>query len=238
VGKGDEIAEKLERFGEVKYFDRKGNEYDPNDKSAMPADLTVEKVMEKYFEALGGKEKIQAVESVKTVYNASVQGQSITITEVKNNSNYKQEIAMGPMVMNKTIVNGEEVKVISQGNEVPLPEEAKKAIKFGAKIFPELYYAEMGVKVELKNVEEVNGKPAYAVTVTMPSGQTTTSYFDAVSGLKVKSASAQGSEEIKSYTEVDGIMVPAKRAISQGFQMSADLESAEINVEIKEDTFQ
>jgi predicted Zn-dependent peptidase len=237
VGKGDDVAENLARFGDVKYYNRKGNEYDPNDKSAMPADLTAEKVLEKYFEALGGKSKIEAVKSIKTSYNASVQGQNLTINEVKDNSNYKQEVAMGPMVMSKVLVNGDDVKVFQQGQEVPLPEQAKAGIKAGAKIFPELYYSEMDAKLELKNVEEINGKPAYGVAVTMPSGQTSTSYFDAESGLKVKTSSAQGSEEIKSYKEIEGIMIPDSRAIMQGFQMSADLKSAEINVEIKEDTF-
>ncbi|HET8860497.1 pitrilysin family protein [Marivirga sp.] len=237
VGKGADIADKLDQFGEVKYFDRKGNEYDPNDKSALPADLTAEKVLDKYFEALGGIEKIKSVKSIRTVYNASVQGQKLTIIEVKNNTNFKQEVAMGPMVMSKTLVKGDDVKVFSQGNEVPLPEAAKAGLKFGSKIFPELHYDEMGVKLELKNVEDINGKPAYGVSVTMPSGQTTTSYFDVESGFKVKSASAQGSEEIKSYKEVDGIMIPELRVISQGFQMNADLESAEVNIEVKEDTF-
>jgi zinc protease len=238
VGKGEDVAEKLVRFGEVKYYNRKGEEYDPNDKSAMPAGLTAEKVLDKYFEALGGKSKIEAVKSMKTSYSASVQGQNININEVKDNTNYKQEVAMGPMVVSKVLVNEEGVKVFQQGQEVPLPEQAKAGIKAGAKIFPELYYSEMGATFELKNVEEINGKPAYGVAVTMPSGQTSTSYFDAESGLKVKTSSAQATEEIKSYKEVDGIMIPEKRAINQGFQMNADLESAEFNVEIKEDTFQ
>jgi len=237
VGKGAEVAEKLERFGEVKYYNKKGNEYDPNDKSAIPADLTVEKIFAKYFEALGGKEQVEAVKSIKTVYNASVQGQTLTISEVKNNSNYKQETAMGPMVVSKVLVTDDEVKVFQQGQEVPLPDAAKKSIKFGAKIYPELYYNELGAKLELANVEEVNGKPAYKVSITLPSGPTTSSFFDVESGLKVKSSSAQGSEVIKSYKEIDGIKVPEKRAINQGFQLTADLESAEINVEIKEDTF-
>ncbi|WKV12501.1 pitrilysin family protein [Marivirga harenae] len=238
VGKGEDVAKSLSRFGELKYYNRKGEEYDPNDKSAMPADLTAEKVLEKYFEALGGKAKLEAVKSMKTSYNASVQGQNISINEVKDNSNYKQEVAMGPMVLSKVLVNDEGVKVFQQGQEVPLPEQAKAGVKAGAKIFPELHYSEMGATLELKNVEEINGKPAYGVAVTMPSGQTSTSYFDAESGLKVKTSSAQASEEIKSYKEVDGIMIPEKRAINQGFQMNADLQSAELNIEIKEDTFQ
>ncbi|SMG29369.1 Predicted Zn-dependent peptidase [Marivirga sericea] len=238
VGKGEDVAENLSQFGEVKYYNRKGEEYDPNDKSAMPAGLTAEKVLEKYFEALGGKSKIEAVKSMKTSYSASVQGQNISINEVKDNTNYKQEVAMGPMVISKVLVNDEGVKVFQQGQEVPLPEQTKSAVKAGAKIFPELYYSEMEATLELKNVEEINGKPAYGVSVTMPSGQSSTSYFDAESGLKVKTSSAQATEEIKSYKEVDGIMIPEKRAINQGFQMNADLQSAEINVEIKEDTFQ
>ena len=237
VGKGSEVAEKLERFGKVKYFNRQGEEYDPNDKSTLPADLTAENVLNNYFDALGGKEKLEAVKSLKTTYSANIQGQTITINEVKNNRGLKQETAMGPMVLSKIVVDGEEVKVFQQGQEVPLPEQAKASIRMGRKIYPELHLEEMGITMKLKNVETVNGKPAYAITMSMPNGQSSTSFFDVESGLKVKSTSAGGSEEIKSYKEIDGIMVPEVRILNQGMQFSAELKSAEFNVEIKEDTF-
>ncbi|MGM0582648.1 MAG: M16 family metallopeptidase [Bacteroidota bacterium] len=245
VGKGEEIAEKLERFGEVKYFDKKGNEYDPNDKAAMPADLTVEKVFENYFEALGGKDKIEAVESMKTVYTMSMQGQTLTFTEIKDNQNYLQEVGMGAMVMSKVLVNDEGVKAMQQGQEVPLPDEAKGNLKSNAKIYPELHYEEMEMTTELTGVENVNEKPAYVVKITTPSGKESKSFFDTESGLKVKtSATQQGPqgemtvyEEYSNFEAVEGIMVPKKNLKFQGRPLNTELQSAEFNIEIKEDTF-
>ncbi|WP_296621436.1 pitrilysin family protein [Marivirga sp.] len=245
VGKGEDIADKLDQFGEVKYFDRKGNEYDPKDKSALPADLTVDKVFEKYFEALGGKDKIEAINSMKTVYSMSMQGQTLNFTEIKDNDNYKQEVGMGPMVMSKVLVKGDEVKVLQQGQEVPLPDEAKNNIKSNTKIFPELHYAEMGVSTELKGIETVNDKDAYVVEVTLPSGQVTKSYFDTESGLKVKTSATQKGpqgemtvyEEYSEFEAVDGIMVPKKNVKFQGRPLNTELQSAEFNIEITEETF-
>jgi len=245
VGKGDEIAEKLERFGEVKYYDRKGNEYDPNDKTALPADLTADKVFENYFEALGGKDKIEAITSMKTVYTMSMQGQTLTFTEIKDNDNFKQEVGMGPMVMSKVLVNDNEVKAFQQGQEVPLPDEAKSNLKSNIFIFPELHYADMGVTTELTGIETVNDKDAYVVSVTLPSGQVTKSYFDTESGLKVKSSATQQGpqgevtvyEEFSDFEALDGIMVPKKNVKFQGRPLNTELKSAEFNIEVTEDTF-
>jgi predicted Zn-dependent peptidase len=245
VGKGSEVAEKLARFGEVKYYNRKGNEYDPNDKSALPADLTAEKVIEKYFEAIGGEAKIEAINSMKIVYAVSMQGQTLTFTEVKDNQNYKQEVGMGPMVMSKVLVNGDDVKVLQQGQEIPLPEDTKSNIKSNTKIFPELHYADMGITTKLTGIETVNEKDAYVVEVTLKSGQITKSYFDTESGLKVKTSATQKGpqgemtvyEEYSDFAPIDGIMVPKKNVKFQGRPFNLELQSAEFNIEVKQDTF-
>lgn len=245
VGKGAEIAENLEKFGEVKYFNKKGNEYDPNDKTALPEGLTANKVFENYFKALGGKDKISSIESMKTVYTMSMQGQTLTFTEIKDNDNFKQEVGMGPMVMSKVLVNDDEVKAFQQGQEVPLPDEAKSNLKSNTFIFPELHYADMGVTTELTGIETVNDKDAYVVSVTLPSGQITKSYFDTESGLKVKTSATQKGpqgevtvyEEYSDFEAIDGIMVPKKNVKFQGRPLNTELQSAEFNIDIKEDTF-
>ncbi|GAA5036001.1 hypothetical protein GCM10011506_31440 [Marivirga lumbricoides] len=245
VGKGAEIAKGLKKFGEVRYFDRQGNEYDPKDNLKIPEGVTAQTVMADYFKALGGKDKLKAIKNMKLVYDASVQGQSLSINEIKKDGALKQEVGMSGMVLTKTVVNGDKVKIVMQGQEVPLPEEAKKDVIASAKIFPELYFDEMGITYELKSILDLDGETAYAVEVNMPSGTKATYYYSADSGLKLKTASVQKgpqgevtvSEEYKAYEERNGIMIPTKKLLNQGFPINTTLKSVEFNVDLADDTF-
>ncbi|MGE0589387.1 MAG: M16 family metallopeptidase, partial [Cyclobacteriaceae bacterium] len=71
VGKGSDVAEKLKPFGEVKYYDIHGNEYVPKESQPLPPGLTAEKVIDKYLSALGGRQKIEKVQTVKLTYKAN-----------------------------------------------------------------------------------------------------------------------------------------------------------------------
>jgi zinc protease len=69
-----DVADKVAKFGEVKYFDIYGEGYVPSKASALPAGLTGEKVISNYIDAIGGAKKIQELKSVKTVMKATIQG--------------------------------------------------------------------------------------------------------------------------------------------------------------------
>ncbi|HZY82911.1 MAG TPA: pitrilysin family protein, partial [Cyclobacteriaceae bacterium] len=74
VGKGSDIADKLKKFGDIKYFDMYGQPYTPKASKPIPAGLTGDKVISKYLDAIGGLPKIQAAKTSKLVYKASIQG--------------------------------------------------------------------------------------------------------------------------------------------------------------------
>ncbi|MBK6266815.1 insulinase family protein [Marivirga sp. S37H4] len=245
VGKGEDVAQGLKQFGEVKYFDRKGNEYDPKDNMEIPEGVTAQTVMQNYFAALGGKEKLMTVNNMKMVYEASVQGQTINLSFVKNNTGSMQEVSMMGMVITKSVFDGENVKVVQQGQEIPVPDDKKLDLAIDAKVFPELHYDELSIGYELKSIDDLNGKSAYAVKVTMPSGSTSTDYFDLESGLKIKSLTTQKTpagemtvtQEFKAYEEFDGVKVPSKLSINQGMPIDATLKSAEVNTDLADDVF-
>ncbi len=245
VGKGEDVAEGLKQFGEVKYFDRKGNEYDPKDNMKVPEGVTAQTVLDEYFKALGGKEKLKSINNIKTTYEASAQGQTIVIDEVKNNEAFTQEVGMAGMVLSKSVYDGENVKVLAQGREVPLPENSKKDMVPNAKVFPDLYFDEMGIEYTLKGVQDLDGKTAYVIEVVMPSGNKAYHYYSADSGLKLKVSSVQKapqgdvtvSEEFLDYEERDGVQIATKKLINQGFPLNAALKSVEFNVELEEDAF-
>lgn len=246
VGKASEVAAGLQQFGEVKYFDINGEQYDPKDRMKMPEGVTAKTVLQDYFEALGGKEKLLTIKNMKLVYDASFQGQNLYINEVKKDGAFKQEVGMTGMVITKTIINGDKVKIVMQGQEVPLPEDAKKDMLVVAKVFPELFFDEMGITYELRSITDLDGETAYAIDVTMPSGKKSTYYYSAETGYKLKASTVQKgpqgevtvSEEFSAYEDKNGIMIPTKKIMNQGFPINTTLKSIEFNVDLAEDTFE
>jgi zinc protease len=248
VGKGDDVAAKLKPFGEVKYFDVYGQPYTPAAKSALPAGLTAEKVLASYIDAIGGAKKLQDVKTSKVVMSASIQGQSIKITETKKAPNMSvEEMSFGGMVMQSSITNGKDVVAISQGQKIPLDGKDKEAQIFGAASFKELTYSSMGATATLKGVEKVNEKDAYAVEFSLPLGTKMTEYYDAQSGLKVQTMNVQSTPQgdkvitinYSDYKEVGGIKIPHKVSTvgAAPFPLDFMIESFEVNPKVDDSIF-
>ncbi|MFT6034791.1 MAG: zinc protease [Marivirga sp.] len=237
VGKGSDIAAGLQQFGEVKYFDGLGQQYDPNDRIEMPAGVTAQTVITGYLKAIGGVEKLKTVNNMKIVYTASVQGQQMELVSAKNNKASMQQMNMMGMSIMNSVYDGEDVKTVMQGREIPIEDDKKKDLAIEAKIFPELYYGEMDIDFELTGIVLLDGKKAYKMKITMPSGTETVQYFNQESGLLIKTVVGPVITEIKEYKEVEGVMIPAKMMINQGVQIGAELKSAEVNANLTSDTF-
>ncbi|NDB08398.1 MAG: insulinase family protein, partial [Actinobacteria bacterium] len=62
VGNGSEIKEKLAQFGEVVEYDIMG---EPAKQLVADANMTAEKVLENYLNAIGGADKVSAIKSAK-----------------------------------------------------------------------------------------------------------------------------------------------------------------------------
>jgi zinc protease len=246
VGKGSDVAKGLKQFGEVKYFDRQGEEYDPKDNAKVPEGVTAETVIADYIKAIGGEEKLKSIENMSLTYEASIQGQTIRIVSKKNNKASLRDTQVMGMSMSKQIYDGTNIKASARGQEMPIPEDAKKDLPVDAKIFPELYYNELGVETTLKGMGEADGKSAYKVEVVMPSGSSSIEYFDTETGLKLKSETTQETPQgamtvstgIGSYKEVEGVKIPAELNINQGMPFKAELKEAKVNTDLPADTFE
>jgi zinc protease len=53
----------------------------PTKASALPADLTAEKVIAKYIEAIGGEKKVKELKSCEDDMKATIQGQELRIND-------------------------------------------------------------------------------------------------------------------------------------------------------------
>src|SRR3546814_1546564 len=116
----------MARFGDVQYYTVTG---DPEVKVAITdASITAEGIIGKYLEAIGGKEKLVAVNTIKTVSEAEIQGMTITIEQLvdKTKGIAVQNTKLGSQVLSKVVVTPNQVTVTAQGQSQELPAEADR----------------------------------------------------------------------------------------------------------------
>ncbi|MDT0677779.1 M16 family metallopeptidase [Autumnicola musiva] len=226
VGKGSEVLENLEKVSynginiPVQYYNKYAEPTEkPDYNKNMDPSITVEKVYQKYLQAIGGRDAVNDVESVVMLAEAEVQGMKLGL-EMKRTKAGKlaQEVTMGGNTMSKQVFNGETGFVMAQGQKMPYTDEQIEAAKADASPFPELDAA----GAELKGMEQIEGKDAYAVAVS----NNQTDYYDTESGLKVKSVKtvSQGGQTMSvptgysNYKEVSGVKFPYTISQSAGPQ--------------------
>ncbi len=213
VGNAAEFKDKLSQFGEVIDYTIDG---DIDQKVEADAGVTAESVIDKYLEALGGKDKISAVTSLKQTATAEVQGMQISqIVQVDTKKGMALKLTMmGPQEVARITITKDKVVASSMGQEQELPENIAAAMKGDLEIVPEAYYAENGTKLVLDGVSRVNDEEAYKVSVNR-GGVKIIDYFSVASGLKVKSESTEFGEVVYSdYTEYEGLKFPSVMTVN------------------------
>jgi zinc protease len=216
VGKADEVADKLTQFGELTFYDDEANVVDRDAAKAAVASVDPFEVVEKYLEAVGGREAIANIEDITTVSTATLQGQTLTITSVqKGNIMSKQSVGMAGMVMQEMVFNNGAAIMKAQGQSQEIPPGAQlDAMKESAVIFPEQYYKEMKYELSVSGIQQVNGQEAYEVIIKGPDGSSQSQFFDVATGLLLREVDQNGDTVILEYKEVNGIKVPSKMTIT------------------------
>ncbi len=223
VGNAEQLKQSMKRFsvdGMVEELDYYGN---PVQTSAVPAGLTGLEVVGRYIDAIGGRDKLEEIQDITINSGMSMQGMNFEINiRQKAPNKMLLETLMGGNVMSKQVFNGEKAQVTSPMGSQELSGSDLEEMKIQSTLNLELYFNEMGFKVELKGAEDVDGKPAWKVQLTKPSGQTSVVFYDQKNGLKLKSVSQQGQMTITTvysdYREVDGILFPFTSKQSVGPQ--------------------
>lgn len=249
VGKASEIAAPLKQFssdGKIEYYDSDANPVDPNAK-ALPAGITAQHVLDKYIAAVGGKDNISKVKDFSMIGSVNTQGVSLPFKALyKIPGQYLVEISMNGQVLQKEVYSKGAGKTSGiQGEKVAEGDDLDR-LKMDAELFAEMKYAELGCKAELKELADVNGKAAYVVEVTRPSGKSSRDFYSVESGLKVKTESVQETPggaitqtaEIKEYGEIQGIKYPKAIKQSAGPQsMDLKIETVDVNKGIGDELF-
>jgi hypothetical protein len=153
---------------------------------------TVDEVIDKYITAIGGKEKMLALKTVKMEGNLSVQGFDVgVVTTVANGIGSRTDISvpgMGEGYQIMTPAKGWSFMPF-QGQSVP-EEVSEDQVKAGQNALdiqsPFLNYKEKGNTVELLGKEKTEGADCYKIKLTNKFGKESTVYIDAVNYYRIK----------------------------------------------------
>ena len=232
TGKGIEVLKNLEKGDYViKYFDKNG---DPTEKPAMtmpiPAGMTAETVINKYIEAIGGKEKVMAVKTVMMVSNATIQGTPLVMTmKAAAPNKMSQMISVMGNTVQKKVFDGEKGYEEARGQRKDMDGEDLEKAKSQNTLFEDLNYT----SGELLRIEPLDGENAIVLKHNDEEV-----FYDMNTGFKVKSVSTVKTPDGKEtkvptifsdYKEVNGIKFPHSIGQKNG-PMDLNFEIKEIKV--------
>jgi predicted Zn-dependent peptidase/outer membrane lipoprotein-sorting protein len=248
VGNASEVAEKLKPFGEIEYYDVKGNKVTPGTKKAAPAGLTADQVIDKFLQTIGGREKLGQVKDLTMKMSASVQGMPLAVVQQRKAPNKAKTVMQAQGMDVFTITSDGKRAVMSQmGNQQEMTGPELEAVKIQNTLFAELYYDQMGIKRSLTGTETVEGKEAYKVELEMPGGTKITEYYDAATGLKIRVVGSQNTPEgavtqstdLGDYKEVNGVQYPHMVTTSIGpQQIKMQVTGIEVNQNLEDSLFE
>jgi zinc protease len=217
VGSQDDVLEKLKPFGAINYYDTYGN---PVKAPVAPAanGISAEQVIDKYLQALGGKEKLAVIKDETIKMEASVQGMTLERVSLKKEGKSNESVSVGGNVVQASVFDGKKGKIEAQGQNMVMGEKEVAKAALEAMIFPELAYAKLGYKLTYKGTETINGAETHKLIIESPQGDKETAYFDAKTGFLVRTIEATeggtATADFSDYKAVDGISAPYKVTIS------------------------
>ena len=222
TGKINDILDNLESIYldenkiDVIYYDAFGEVIEKPDYS-VDASVSVENIINKYIDLIGGKDKLEKVESIESNGNANInmQGQSFVLEfySLKNNQNQSlATVTAGGMVVQRSVFNKYQGYNEVNGQRMPLTDSELEQAIINSALFSELNYDFS--TIELIGTAMVDDQKAYQIKIT----ENKTEYYSIESGLKIKEVEIQEIEgnqvvqetTIKDYNEVDGVLIPSE----------------------------
>lgn len=249
TGKGSEVLENLEKVNllgntlPIKFYDKYGQEGErPNYDSVLPEGVNASSVINAYFEAIGGKDKVISVKSKKEIATASMQGMTLEIESKKTNTQQSfLAVKMMGNVMQKQVVNKTEGYNEAQGQRMPMDATALAKALPDTAVFAELVLDP--AQVSLAGIVDVDGTKAYEIKVN----DSKSFFYSVESGLKIKISETQEMQGntitqetmIGNYKTVDGILFP--HTVTQSFgpqKIDFNTSSIELNISFTDEDFQ
>ena len=230
IGKGSDVLENLEKTGiPIKYYDKFANAVDkPIFSKPIPSGVTAETVVSSYFNAVGGKDKLQNINTILTNADVTIEGApykpKAVIKAMAPNKESMEMIIEGMGTVMKKTFDGSTGYAEQQGMKIPMTEKEIDGKKEEKGLFPELYVAV--ANMELESIATVEGKDAYKVKVTT-GDDVSHRYYDTETGYLVRTESTSEQQgqmltstvDFSDYHEIDGVMLPKTLKVTNGPQI-------------------
>jgi zinc protease len=219
TGKGIDVLKNLEKTDYlIKYFDKAGNPIaKPPMTLTIPDGMTAVNVVDKYFNAIGDKDKIMAIKTVMTVSNATIQGAPLVMTmKAAAPNKTSQVISVMGNTMSKSVFDGEKGYQEARGQKMDMQPAQIEEAKLSIVPFTDLAYK----KGKLDRIEPIDGVNYFVITFNESE-----IFYDMKSGLKlkeIKTVKMPDGKEVKvpttfsDYKEVNGIMFPHAMGTKMG----------------------
>ena len=222
---------------------------------AVPASAqTLDEVLAKNYKALGGLDKIKAVQTIRMTGTMTVGPgmEAPFILEQKRPNLVRMEFTIQGMTGVQAYdgkVGWQLMPFQGRKDPEPLPEDAMRQMEEQSDFDgPLMDYKAKGNTVELVGKDKVEGSDVYKIKVTLKNGDLLYIYLDADQYLEVRTESkntvrgtdVEGESTIGDYKEVGGLMFP--HAMEQGQKdnpqkMKMTINKIELNVPIDDARF-
>jgi hypothetical protein len=222
----------------------------PEDSKVAEVLPTVDQIIEKYVEAMGGKAALEKITSrvTKGTFDLPAFGASGTWEAYAKAPNKSISITDVPNF--GLIRNGFDGTIAWEDNPQTGLNEKSGALLVRAKLDSDFYrefkLKELYPKIVVKKKDKVGEKDAYVVEATPDGASAETWYFDAATGLLLRAdAEREGPNGptvaqlyFEDYKDVDGIKFPyAIRQVLPEFSLSLKITEVKHNVEIEDAKF-
>lgn len=203
----------------------------------MPANVSASTVVSDYISAIGGLQKVNAVDYLVTRRVANSPLGELEVYEVNSKNMDKVEsLSMGGNVINKKVVQGDKGFIVSNGNQIDLHPVEVSIAKMGAVPFAELTYFDRDIFtfIELSGVEVINEEEVYRLDMVRKDGLKMSAFYGVNTGLKVRSVNESAGQlvttDYDSYKETEGILFPTLLTVSGSIPMPLELVTKTIEV--------
>ncbi len=250
VGKADVVKPGLEKLGyPVKEFD---NLAEPvSGKLQEKVNVSADEIISKYLDAIGGVNALQQVKSVHSTGTVAVQGMNLTFDQKEMAPNLSlMTLEMNGQQLVKNVFDGKAGYMEQMGHKSDFSADQVKEKSETKGLFNQMFYKSSGFKLDVTGTDMVNGKKAYKVDVTSPSGKKSTEWYDVENGFLVKSTnstevngqSISQTSELSDYKKVDNIYLPFTASLSTATpagtqEMVMKLEKVTINQDVTAEDF-
>ncbi len=255
VGKGSEIGPKLKALdsdGKIEWVDWNGEITEDPTAIKLPANVTLESILNQYVQATGGVKAWSKVQSMRTVMSATLQGMNLELIEIKQRKPLSSLTTVklnSTMVMSSDLYKDGKLSRKSMQGDRPTDTEETAQQALDALPCPEIeWLAQSNGKLKLGGAAILNKDLCVRLDWTYLNGNTESHFYNLSTGLKVQTLrnskgpdgkEASNTTSFSDYRDIGkGLLIPHKVNISMGpQQIEFQVKEGTINPKLRDSDF-